>query len=180
MARDLLRARVQYGNMFAGEEEWCGGVRTGMDEPTGPPHRSPQSNIERAGFRVPVRGVYRAGDVLRLPCPITGKGWRVDQAETSLAVPGSRADVELVRFIANRHDQRVKGTEDAFGQVLVADRPLDEEWALLRQTAERDQQQTRLEQWREFHLGQARSLSRTLAGMVRYHLNEAKKLDKGT
>jgi hypothetical protein len=104
----------------------------------------------------------------------------VDQAELAVGNLGARADTELTAFIHRRADQRERGTTDVFGNVLVEDRSvLDEQWLALRREHERAQQQTRLEQWREFHLGQARSLSRTLSGMIRFHLEQARRLDQG-
>jgi hypothetical protein len=106
------------------------------------------------------------------------KGWGVDQTEASLAVPGSRADSEITAFIDRRHTQRESRAEDLFGNVLVEDRSvLDEEWQALRREHERQKQQTRLEEWREFHMRMARNLSRTAAGMVRHHLLEVKRID---
>jgi hypothetical protein len=105
----------------------------------------------------------------------------VDQSlATDVAAPGSRADSEIDQFIARRHGQRERGATDQFGQVLVEDRPdYDEEWARLRLEHERQQRSTRLEQWREHHLSQVRSLSRTLGSLIRHHLRELHRLDKG-
>jgi hypothetical protein len=100
----------------------------------------------------------------------------VDQAVE--AAPGTRADHEITAFIARRHGQRERGDRDVFGQLLVEDRPdYDEEWLALRREHERQQQTTRLEQWREHHLRQARSLSRTLSAMLRAHLDEVRRID---
>jgi hypothetical protein len=105
----------------------------------------------------------------------------VDQAEVAVSEAGARADTEIDSFIERRHYQRESGAEDPFGNVMVEDRSvLDEEWQALLREHERHKQQTRLEQWREHHMRMARNLSRTCGAMVRYHLLEVKKLDKGT
>jgi len=127
----------------------------------------------------PVSRAYRAGVFLVVHARPNGKGWGVDQAEVVVSEAGARVDTEIDSFIERRHHQRESGAEDPFGNVIVEDRSvLDEEWQALRREHERHKQQTRLEQWREHHLTMARSLSCTVAAMVRHHLHEAQRLDR--
>jgi hypothetical protein len=105
----------------------------------------------------------------------------VDQAASLVdSAPGARADRELDQFVERRHHQRESGAEAPFGNVMVEDRWVyEEQWTELRHEHERPERHTRLEQWREFHLQQARSLSRTVGAMVRFHLDQAMKLNGG-
>jgi hypothetical protein len=91
--------------------------------------------------------------------------------------PGARADSEIDQYIARRHEQRETQAEDQFGNLICDRYDLDEEWLALRREHERQQQSTRLEQWRDHHMRQARNLSRTLSSMVRFHLEQAQRLE---
>jgi hypothetical protein len=100
-----------------------------------------------------------------------------DVERTVDAAPGSRADSEIDQFIARRHAQRESGAEDQFGQLLVDLPDYDAEWMRFRQQCERKQQTSLLKQWREHHMRQARSLSRALSSMIRFHLEQVQRLD---
>jgi hypothetical protein len=99
----------------------------------------------------------------------------VDQAEASLAVPGSRAERELEQFVERRHYQRESGAEDLFGDTLVEDYNLEEEWKALAADHARDRQATVAELWCRFHLRQAARLRSTLGALVEHHEQQARR-----
>jgi len=91
-----------------------------------------------------------------------------------------RAEQELDLFIERREGQRVRRATDEFGIPLVEDRPdYDEEWLKLCAEYQRKKRSTRQQEWREHHMRQVRSLSRSVAAMVRHHLSEVQRLDRG-
>jgi hypothetical protein len=114
--------------------------------------------------------------VLALARP-NGKGWGLDQTETSLAasLAGSRAERELDQFVERRHTQRVTGAEDVYGEKHVEDYDLEAQWKKLAEEHRADRGEAVGELWCRYHLRQAARLRTTLGELVEHHEKEARR-----